>query len=41
MEASMGNRGTTQSWDGEEIAKWGLFGHLSNVARGRRIREVV
>jgi len=30
----MGNRGTTRSWDEEEIEKWGLFGHFDNVRRG-------
>jgi hypothetical protein len=39
----MGNRGTTPSWDDEEIAKWGLFGHFDAVRRHldfpRRQRE--
>jgi hypothetical protein len=36
----MGNRGTTRSWDDEEIAKYGLFGHLANVRRGLRRNEL-
>lgn len=36
----MGNRGTTPSWDDEEIAKYGLLGHFSNVRYGYRVREV-
>ena len=35
----MGNRGTTPSWDEEEIRKWGFWGHLDNVRRGRKLRE--
>lgn len=35
----MGNRGTTPSWDEEEIAKWGLFGHWSFTTR--RIRAEI
>ena len=29
----MGNRGTTPSWDQEEIAKWGFDGHMAAVRR--------
>lgn len=36
----MGNRGTTPSWDDEQIALYGLFGHMDNVRRGYRMREV-
>lgn len=32
----MGNRGTTPDWDEEEIAKWGLFAHLSFTTRIQR-----
>ncbi|HRH25527.1 MAG TPA: hypothetical protein PLD99_01040 [Parcubacteria group bacterium] len=32
----MGNRGTTPSWDDEQITKFGIFGHFSDV--GRRLR---
>ncbi len=35
----MGNRGTTPSWDEEEIRKWGFSGHWDNVQRGIRMRE--
>jgi hypothetical protein len=37
----MGNRGTTRSWDEEEIEKWGFWDHLANVRHGIRIRESV
>ncbi len=36
LETIMGNRGTTPSWDGEQIAKYGLFGHLEMVGRSLR-----
>ncbi len=39
----MGNRGTTPSWDEEEIAKYGLAAHWSFINRShdaRRKREV-
>lgn len=35
----MGNRGTTPSWDDEEIAKWGFFEHMRMVAAPFRARE--
>jgi hypothetical protein len=37
----MGNRGTTRSWDQDEIAKYGIFGHFANVTRGIRMRESI
>ena len=35
----MGNRGTTRSWDDEEIEKWGFWGHQANIRDGIRLRE--
>lgn len=35
----MGNRGTTRSWDEEEIEKYGLFGFWRSIARSNSYRE--
>lgn len=35
----MGNRGTTPSWDEEEIAKYGLFEHIHFTNTRRRAAE--
>lgn len=35
----MGNRGTTPSWDEEQIRMYGLFGHLSFTSRRIRSRQ--